>query len=258
MAYISVPAPQKPKSKNTFLIVVLCIFLIGTLFGCIAFATGSVEAKDMAASDGANIKVGEAYYVDKLYVMSAYGEEYNSSSSSSSKTTTEMCYIVYFGDKNGESYYASLGVEPSSDIYDLCNDFQNDETKYAGDLVLSGCFKVNSFATEMDEKETLYREFYLKYALEMPGTDTKIHLTYEAATIDGYVEKATNEKTIGASVSGVMAALAGVGLYFAFRQRKKMKAEELAAAQQAAAQRAAYEQEIAQQAAQMNNDQVTQ
>jgi len=136
--------------------------------------------------------------------------------------------LVSFNDQNGQLCYASLGVKAGSPIYEQCAAYVKDASQQIGSLVLSGCFKLNTMESQMDQMEREYKNTceqakqYFGYTAE----ETSFHLNYEDATKEGYLEQNSNNALIGVCITGSFAVLFAVLLFFILRQRKKIKAAE--------------------------------
>lgn len=233
MAYVRVPVPT-PKTKkglNTFRLVVVSILLAAMLIVCIALATSGATATvhDLTTADA--LKSGEVYYIESLMVLDTYGEV--ETTDGDNKNVTQKCYIVSFKDRNGQRCIASLGVKNGSPIMAQCDSYitglQN-ETMPVGSLTLSGCFSVAAMDGQMYDMQMGYSTTYQELKLYgYSGENTAMHLNYEDATKEGYLDQHSSDTTIGACITGVFAALLAVALFFTLRQRKKIKAQEQAA-----------------------------
>ena len=228
MAYVSVPTPQNAKGKNNVLTVLVCLMLLLFGIGSIALLTEDRTIYDANQTAVADMGTGKAYYIENMKVMDSYANEEITYVDGSASSTAEIYYLVTFKDAEGKMCSASLVTEPGSDIYGTCNNFLKDDTQDIGALTLTGCFTFASIESQSDELQRYYHsaEAALSSYL-IAAHKTSYHLTYEAATKEDYV---TGNSSVGI-VFLMLTALFGMALYFCLRQRKKIKAQELAAAQ---------------------------
>ena len=230
MAYVPVPvpAPKSTKGKNNLLIVLVCLMLLVFGIGSIALLTEDRTVYDAGQTAVADMNTGKAYYIENMAVMDSYANEEITYMDGAATSTAEVYYLVTFKDAEGKLCSASLVTEPGSDIYATCNNFLKDDTMDVGDLTLTGCFSFASIESQSDELQRYYHsaEATLSSYL-ITANKTSYHLTYEAAAKEDYV---TGNASVGI-VFLMLTALFGVALYFCLRQRKKIKAQELAAAQ---------------------------
>ncbi|MBQ8524241.1 MAG: hypothetical protein IJ457_06430 [Clostridia bacterium] len=219
-------AKASPLAQNTITIVILAILAAV----CVAMLIGGISSfseKTIISEADVNydsIENGSLYSFESMILISEYAYYWEDSEDN----PTDHFYIVAFADEDGDVYYASLEVKDSADIMPLCNEYieylYSDSEEYM-DTLLKGIFLANKLELKESDVRDEYELAFGYCTAELPGTDTRINFTYEAADEAAYRKDARTDAIILTAMGGVLTAICLTALFFTVRRRKQLKAD---------------------------------
>ncbi|MCH5183047.1 MAG: hypothetical protein J1E00_02635 [Oscillospiraceae bacterium] len=244
--------PIARKKSNTFLIVIVCFLLFGSvtfLIAGITEAVGSHETVDISTVAYADIKTGDEYYFNNnMLIAGTYAKMTQSTTQNGvvqSKSETTYALVVFYDAKNNP-YYASLEIKPADDIYQtvmkIVKAGENDDIN----PYITGCFECkpldqDNYEYYQDGIDEFNKQLIKEYEEEFGYSNNPITVTksmfnfkYDASDPQAYKEMKQGLGTTLCIAGGIMLLVTGLCLFLLLKKRKKIQQEIAQAAAEAA------------------------
>lgn len=202
---VPVRVPTNEKSRNTFIIVILVMFIFTSFIMLFAGASELVtkkEIEDISSVAYDNVITDNEYYFDSdMLVIDTYAFTQNQTTSA----VTKKYAIVVFSDKHGDFCYASLETTANDEIYGDVTAYENDDNAGIGDLVLSGYFRCKDIRSLESDIQVLYAKARNDCKELLGGATSNLHFVYDASDPEAY-----NKKTVDNASTLIIIGMVGM------------------------------------------------
>lgn len=214
---------NKAKGGIAAIVIGVIISLAGALFVFAGIFSGSshlTEYTGAISSDPYDI-----YDLGSVLVVDKYGYIEGGSD------LDEDYYIIGFTTQGSEDMYiGSLLVDETADIYEMLDDYSEDDSMYIGDLYIDLCASADTTAELDRDIYRFYKETAEDYKDILPEfTDSGISFTYYCRGAQAFPSALKEEKSFNGIMTAICAVFLAAGIaVFAAGVSKTLKANKAA------------------------------